>query len=211
MRGFAAAAVVAGVFALGWSSARVYPQDAGGGGAKEEPKAAPAGPSPEEMEAWTKAATPGEHHRRLASMTGEWEFSGKCWMDPAGAPMEYNGTANFKMLMGGRYQQQELRGEILGMPMESMGILGYDNVTKEYAGAWASNMSTGLMSFKGAGEATGPIAFRGDCVNPMGEKESFREEWTWKGADTIVAVMHMKSPKHPEEYRFMEQTYTRKK
>jgi hypothetical protein len=45
----------------------------------------------------------------------------------------------------------------------------------------------------------------------MGEKESFREVMTIKDRDTMESVMYMKTPKHPEEFKFMHLTYTRKK
>ena len=34
------------------------------------------------MEAWMKAATPGEHHKHLSKSVGSWTYEGKMWMQP---------------------------------------------------------------------------------------------------------------------------------
>ena len=204
----------AAVFGLGCASGQAFPPDAGGAEEKggEAPAPAPAGgPTAAEMEAWMKAATPGEPHRKLAELAGDWEFKGQCWMAPGGEAMEHTGTAKFTTLFEGRYQLQEFSGNFMGMPMQGMGILGYDNTLKEYVGAWISSMSTSVMASKGTADASGAITLSGECVNPMGEKETFREVMTIKDRDTIESVMFMKTPKHPEEFKFMELRYTRKK
>jgi hypothetical protein len=209
-RSLVALATVA-VFGLGWSAGQVYSQDMGGGETKAGEGAPAGGPSPEEMEAWTKAATPGDPHKKLAALDGEWVCSGRMWMDPKGPPSESTGTAKNRMIYEGRYQVQEVTGAFLGMPFEGMGILGYDNVKQEYVGAWLCNMTTGIMTSVGKEGADGSITFTGECVNPMGQKESFREVLTFKDKDTIQSVMYMKTPKFPEEFKSMEWTYTRKK
>lgn len=210
-RSLVALATVA-VFGLGWSAGQVFSQDMGGGGKKEEGGGAPSGgPSPEEMEAMMKAGTPGEPHKKLASMSGEWTCTGKMWMDPKGPATESVGGSKGRMIYDGRYQVQEITGDFMGMPFEGMSIVGYDNTLKEYVGAFLCNMSTGIMTSKGKENADGTITFTGECVNPMGEKESYREVMTFKDKDTITSVMYMKTPKHPEEFKSMEWTYTRKK
>jgi len=201
----------AAVFGLGWASGQVFSQDMGGGEKPAGGEAAPGTPTPEEMAAWTKAATPGEPHRKLAEMEGDWEFKGSCWMAPDAPAMEHTGTARLRMVYGGRYQLQEFGGTFMGMPIEGMGILGYDNTLKEYCGAWISSMSTSVMTSRGTADASGAISMSGECINPMGQKESYREVFTVKDKDTMESVMYMKTPKHPEEYRFMVLTYTRKK
>src|SRR5689334_11598150 len=40
-----------------------------------------------EMEAYTKAGTPGEPHRKLAATAGRYTVTMKTWQDPKAAPM----------------------------------------------------------------------------------------------------------------------------
>src|SRR5689334_15924307 len=117
------------VFGLGWTANRVFSQDAGGEGKKpaEEKKEQ----TPEEkaaMEAWMKSMTPGEQHKKLAAQDGEWTSAGKMWEKADAPPVEFTGTAKFHMILGGRYQVQEVSSVMMGMPFQGQGLTGYDNV-----------------------------------------------------------------------------------
>ena len=210
MKGWLAVATVA-VFGLGWTSGQVFSQDMGGEEKKDGGAAPAGGPTPEEMEAMMKAATPGEPHKKLTTLSGDWTCKGKMWMDPKAPPTESVGGAKGRMIYDGRYLVQDITGDFMGMPFEGMSIVGYDNTTKEYVGAFVCNMATGIMVSKGKESPDGTITFTGECVNPMGQKESFREVMTFKDKDTVESVMYMKTPKFPEEVKSMEWTYSRKK
>ena len=150
-------------------------QDAGG-----PPQAAPAGaaapaPSPEEqamMEKYMKAATPGPEHAELAKLAGKWKLAVSTWMTPAGPPLKSEGTAEFKTLLGGRYVQEEVHGDVGGQPFEGIGIQGYDNVTKQRVGTWMDSMSTGLMVTHGKCAAGAKkCSFRGKMPDAVAGKE----------------------------------------
>jgi hypothetical protein len=208
-KGWIAAAVVS-VFALGWSAGQVFSQDAG----KEAPKkegGEEQGPfTKEEMEAWGKYMTPGEAHKKMAEMEGDWEVVVKSWMTPKGDPSESVATASIKMILGGRYQTQEVHGNFMGMPFEGRGLAAFDNGSKEHIGCWVDNMGTGVMVTKGTQDAAGKITSAGECVDPMGGKCSMREVWTPISKDSFKMEMWSKQSKFPEEYKCMELTYTRK-
>ena len=122
----------------------------GAQGTQEKPPAqAPAGMSPEDMQAMMAAASPGEPHKHLAQMAGQWTYTMKMWMDPSQPPMETTGTIDSSMILGGRYLQSVYKGNIMGQPFEGHGLYGYDNVSKEHVGAWVDNMGTGIMTSKG--------------------------------------------------------------
>jgi len=211
MRRSLVALATAAVFGLGWTAGQVFSQDMGGGEKKDGGGAPAGGPSPEEMDAMMKAATPGEQHRKLSGLAGEWTCTGKMWMDPKGPATESVGGAKGRMIYDGRFLIQDITGDFMGMPFEGMSLVGYDNTLKEYVGAFVCNMGTGIMASKGKENADGTITFTGDCINAMGQKESFREVMTFKDKDTVTSVMHMTTPKFPEEVKAMEWTYTRKK
>ena len=65
------------------------------------------------MEVYKKLATPGEPHKQFASLAGSWTTKTKEWMEPDKAPMESAGTCDFKMLLDGRFLQQEFTSEMM--------------------------------------------------------------------------------------------------
>ncbi len=220
--GWLAVAVVA-VFGLGWTAGRVFSQDAGGkdpkgeagneGGAapKQEEMTKEQKEQKEEMEGWMRAMTPGEPHKRMAEVEGEWTVATKFWMDPAKPPQESAAKAKYHMILGGRYQVHEYSGGFMGMDFEGFGLSAYDNTTKEHVGVWVDSMSTGLMVMRGKMDEKGRVESAGSYVNPKGETEYMRQVWTPVDKDTCRLEFYGKGPKHPEEFKMMEMVYTRKK
>jgi hypothetical protein len=104
------------------------------------------------MEKYMKAGTPGPEHQRLAKMVGKWKTQVTSW--PGGKPVKSEGSAEFTSLFGGRYLQQDVKGDMGGEPFEGRGIEGFDNVTKESFGTWIDSMSTGMMVTRGKCPAT---------------------------------------------------------
>lgn len=80
------------------------------------------------MEMYKKLAIPGEPHKLFASLSGSWKTKTKSWMEPDKPPMESTGSAEMKMLLDGRFLQQEFTGEMMGQPFSGVGIDAYDNL-----------------------------------------------------------------------------------
>jgi hypothetical protein len=59
------------------------------------------------MEAYAKLAQRGEPHNLFASLAGSWTTKTKEWMEPGKPPTESTGSAEMKMLLGGRFLYQE--------------------------------------------------------------------------------------------------------
>ena len=64
------------------------------------------------MEIYAQLAKPGEPHRQFASLAGSWTTKTKEWMEPNKPPMESTGSAEMKMLLNGRFSQQEFTGDM---------------------------------------------------------------------------------------------------
>ena len=62
------------------------------------------------MDASMKAATPGEHHKRLAARAGEWEGTGTMWMDPSTPLRDPKAKIQRTMILGGRLMVEEYAG-----------------------------------------------------------------------------------------------------
>jgi hypothetical protein len=113
------------------------------------------GKNDQAMEVYRKLGTPGAPHKHLASMAGSWTTRIKNWMAPDSPPMEWMGSSEQKMILGGRYLQQEFAGEMMGSSYSGMGFTGYENHTKKYVSTWMDSMSTGIMYFEGTANAEG--------------------------------------------------------
>ncbi len=176
---------------------------------KTKEKAAPAMP-PEQMEAMMKAMSPGEQHKALARMVGNWTFVNKAWMDPAQPPAESSGTMHAELLMGGRYVEHTWKGDMMGMPFEGRGTDGYDNVAKQYVSSWVDNMGTGIMHQTGtcdAGQKT--CTFTGDVWDPVsGQKIGMRSVISWLDENSFRNEMFVKDPSG-REVKMMEITAKR--
>jgi hypothetical protein len=84
-----------------------------------------------QTKAWMEYMTPGDMHKMLAGSNGSWKTKIHMWMAPGTEPMVSEGTSVNEMILGGRYQRSTHSGDFMGMPMEGMNILGFDNATKE--------------------------------------------------------------------------------
>ncbi|HEY6625719.1 MAG TPA: DUF1579 family protein, partial [Ignavibacteriaceae bacterium] len=68
-----------------------------------------------QMQVWTEYMTPGPMHEMLAKSVGDWKTISRFWMDPAGEPMETEGTGKTEMVLGGRYQKSIHKSAMMGM------------------------------------------------------------------------------------------------
>ena len=59
------------------------------------------------MEAYAKFGKPGAQHKMLETMAGSWETKVKTWPQPGMPPMESTGSSQAKMIMGGRFLQDQ--------------------------------------------------------------------------------------------------------
>ncbi|MFZ7113662.1 MAG: DUF1579 domain-containing protein [Desulfatiglandales bacterium] len=101
------------------------------------------------MEVYERLGTPGDRHKILAGMAGRWTTRTRYWPEAGKPPMESVGTCEQKMILDGRFLQQEFRGEMMGKPFMGIGVTGYDNHTRKYVSTWMDSMSTSILFFKG--------------------------------------------------------------
>jgi hypothetical protein len=163
------------------------------------------------MEVYTKLATPGVPHKVLASMEGSWSTKVKSWMEPDKPPMESTGTSEQKMLLGGRFLQQEFTGDMMGNPFTGIGVTGYDNHTKKYVSTWMDSMGTAILVFEGTGSADGRTITQ-ECRydDPLKGPMKWRSVTRIVDDNTHVFEMHGIDRSGKEE-KMMEITYTRKR
>jgi hypothetical protein len=165
-----------------------------------------------EMDAMMKAMAPGEQHKHLARMAGDWTYVNKIWMTPGQPPMESPGTMHAEVLMGGRYVEHTWKGNFGGMPFEGRGTEGYDNMSKQFVSSWIDNMGTGIILSTGTCDDSGNVCtLTGESIDPMsGQKSTMKSVITWSGNDSFKNEMYGKDSSG-NETKMMEITATRKK
>lgn len=162
------------------------------------------------MEVYGKLATPGEPHRVLASMAGSWNAKIRFWTEPDKPPMESSGTCEQKMLLGGRFLQQEFTGDMMGGAFTGIGVTGYDNHTQKYVSTWMDSMGTAILLFEGTAGADGKTITQDSRYD-----DPIKGPMTWRSVtkivddNTVVFEMYGIDQKGKEE-KMMEITYTRK-
>jgi len=123
------------------------------------------------MEAWQRAATPGEGHKKLDALVGTFDAKVRSTVDPSRSPEDSVGTSTNSWVLGGRYVEQEFDGEFMGEPYRGIGYTGYDNVQKKFVSVWMDTAGTGMMLLTSAADKTGKtISGSARIWDPLTEK-----------------------------------------
>jgi hypothetical protein len=175
----------------------------------------PAPPTPEQqamMEAYMRAATPGEHHAHHARAAGTWKATVSFW-PAAGAPADQSmGQATLVSTMDNRYLHEEFTGTAGGQPFRGAGLSGYDNVTGRHWSMWVDSMSTGpAMSWGTCEPGHKVINFKGEMPDATtGKLVPFRAVSRHVSDDRVVYEMYGKG-KDGKEYKSLEVVYDRQR
>jgi hypothetical protein len=173
----------------------------------------PPGWTAEDMQAVMAAGMPGKMHERLAKDVGVWHGKTTMWMAPGAEPMNSDCTSTVRPMLGGRFTQCEIEGEMPGLgPYHAVGVYGYDNVSQEFVSSWIDNHGTGIMNGKGELSADGRTLtwkFTYNC--PVTKKPAvLREVETVTGPNTKTLEMFGAEPKSGKVFKMMSIELTRK-
>lgn len=163
------------------------------------------------MEAWMKAATPGEGHKALEPMIGNWNVTMTMWEKPGGPPQKSVGTAEDAWVLGRRFVEERVHSEMNGMPFEGLGYTGYDNFKKEYVGSWMDTMGTMMMISSGTADASGKTITTTSTVDDVVSGKKMRVRGVARVVDANQRVFAMFGPDPAgKEFKMMEAVYTRR-
>lgn len=163
------------------------------------------------MDAYMKAAMPGDAHKKLAEMAGTWNATVKVWSAPGAEPAVSTGTSVNTSVLGGRWMREEFDGTFMGMPFSGVGYTGYDNVLKQYVSTWMDSMSTGVMISNGTAGSDNTYSYTSTVSDAMtGKPSQATTKITVVDKDKHVMEMFGPAP-DGKVYKMMEIAYTRKK
>jgi hypothetical protein len=162
------------------------------------------------VEAYQKAGTPGDEHKKLTAMAGTYDLTIKAWHAPNTPPTTDPGTATRKMILGDRVMVEEVSSQMMGMPFSGQGLHGFENVTGKYWSTWNDSMSTGLMVSEGTCDASMSCTYTGTYNDPVTRKVTHSRMTTrWTDANTELFEMYGPGP-DGKESKMMEITYKRR-
>ena len=189
-------------------AAPAAPSTAGPSGEKAQTRAAMPGQD-EMMAAMMKYATPGPNHDLLKSLEGSWKTVTKTWMAP-GEPTVTEGTNQSRMILGGRFLVDELKGTFMGKPFEGFGITGYDLQDKQFVSIWADVLATKIMVSTGQLDDTGKVITYNGMVDDALTGKAIPYRITTEIAGHDKHIFSMYGVHDGVEVKEMEITYTRK-
>ena len=162
-------------------------------------------------QAAAEAGLPGEYHALLEKMAGSWTYTGKMWEQPDALPMEVSGTSEMRMILDGRYLQQEVTGSFLGQEFNGLGFIGFNKTEGKFETVWMDNMSTALLKSSGTGDLNEKIitTFGELKDSRTGEMKKFKSVTALKG-ETELLDQWFDIGENGEEMKTMELIYKRK-
>jgi threonine dehydrogenase-like Zn-dependent dehydrogenase len=97
-----------------------------------------------EMQAMIESGTPGENHKVLNALVGDWAGEWKIYWAPDSEPAVSQGTVKRDWILGGRYLHEavEATGEM--GTFHGVGYSAYNNIDGLYEFIWMDTMSTGI-------------------------------------------------------------------
>src|SRR4051794_13099291 len=98
------------------------------GGETDDPKMA------EMVKKVEEAGKPGSAHHALDALAGDWNVEARCFMPGSEAAGVNRGTSSSHWIFGGRFLQEDFKGEFMGKTFKGTGLTGYDNLKQKYVG-----------------------------------------------------------------------------
>ncbi len=103
----------------------------------------------EMIRALRDAGKPGTGHEILNRLTGKWKVRGFMRIDLKSNPEMVSGVAKIDWILGKRFIKQDFDCRKLDLPIQGLGLIGYDKLRKEYTGIWCDNSNTGIANLAG--------------------------------------------------------------
>jgi uncharacterized protein DUF1579 len=97
---------------------------------------------------------PGEAHKMLDRFLGTWTTEVRMFGMGKATPPE-KGSATFSWLMPGRWLKMESTGTMMGLPLQTFMLLGYDNFKQSYVSTNINSIDTAMTHAEGDVDPSG--------------------------------------------------------
>ncbi|MEE9553631.1 MAG: DUF1579 family protein [candidate division Zixibacteria bacterium] len=159
-------------------------------------------------------AQPGEEHKLLERLTGEWNAETKMWMSPGADPMILPGKAGLKMILDGRFLYGEYSITSDQMKGDGLFVTGFDRRHEKFTYIGFDTWGTYSVSASGTyDEETKSITMYGEDVDPiMGHTQkynlvfTFNSDDTWKFEVIFLDKVHTQGG---DQFKMVEVNYIR--
>lgn len=95
-----------------------------------------------------KYTQPGDAHKLLHRFLGTWDTETRITV-PGSSPAPEKGTATCRWLIDGRWLQCDASGQMMGMPMRTSFILGYNIFKMSYVSSAINSVDTAMIYSEG--------------------------------------------------------------
>jgi len=173
-------------------------------------------PTAEQIARMRERSAAGPEHEVLARMAGDWDLALRYWMEPGGQPVMTRGTAENRMILGGRFLESRSKSELMGMVMESLTLLGFDRRHGRYTLQQLDNSGTYYVTGSGTRDAdTGVIAMGGEDRDAvLGHTQQYEFRYRIESSDRWVMELIFLDAMHTRgqgPFRLLEITGTRRR
>ena len=155
---------------------------------------------------------PAERHRVLERFLGSWDTETRVVMGGA-RPEAEKGTAEGSWVMDGRWLEIRGLGSMLGMPLETLQVIGYDNFKMSFVTTFVSSMDTAMNHSEGDLTADEDVLITYGTLDEYltGEHDKMvKYVWRFTSPDRIVFEVH-DLPIGETDTKVVEVVYTRRK
>lgn len=120
----------------------------------------------------TRYTLPGPQHQELSAFAGKWTTRTRVWENPEAKPVEFSGSAEYKMILGGRFLEAESRSLMNGVEGHGLGIYGYDAFKEKYSFYHIHDGETQALVGLGDRDSSGAITFSVAMDMPLAGEHS---------------------------------------
>jgi len=155
----------------------------------------PPGMNPKALQAWMDSAAPVAAHQKLQALVGSWTTHQKDWLPTGDLWNEAEGSATFRLILGGRFVQEDYTTALDGHPFHGLGLTGFDRQQNAYVAMWMDDFGTGIIPLEGGfdpagrvltltgGAATGRAAGGWRVTDAWWDKDHHTVTWWGQGTD----------------------------
>jgi len=150
-----------------------------------------------------KPAAPNAQQQHLARLAGTWDAKVSITMG-VGGTVTSTGTETNALVCGDKWLTTEFHSDLMGLPFEGHGLIGWDAAKNAFVGVWVDTMNPTLVNMEGRLKGGGLVWDYETTM--MGMTNKIRDEVTWDGDDKRVLVSSFKLDAGLQEQMRIEYT-----